>query len=132
MPEKLELLSDIVVSNAVLMTTDDGSFTFVSTNVDAVFGYREDDVRAMAGISELLGGDFLELVGPAATGDIRNIEREVRAKDGTHRVLQIDVERVSVGRATIMYVCRDITARKQFDHVLRDLGRRLIEAHERE
>jgi hypothetical protein len=31
-----------------------------------------------------------------------------------------------------MSVCRDITERKQAEHVLRDLSRRVIEAHERE
>jgi PAS domain S-box-containing protein len=120
------------ISDVVFMTTDDGTFTFVSPNVDAVLGYREDDVRAMVRISQLLGCDLFELEHLVATGEIRNIERKVRAKDGTHHLLLIDVTRVSTERGTVMYVCRDITARKQAEHVLRDLGRRLIEAHERE
>jgi PAS domain S-box-containing protein len=119
------------MSDAVLMTTNDGTFTFVGPNVDAIFGYREDEVRAMNRISQLLGYDLLELDHLTATGEIQ-IEREVQAKDGTHHVLLIVVKRVSAERGTLMYVCRDITERRQAEHLLRDLGGRLIEAHERE
>jgi PAS domain S-box-containing protein len=120
------------MSDAVFLTTDDGAFTFVCPNVAAIFGYREDEVRAMERISRLLGCDLPVLDHLTATGEIRDIEREVHAKDGTRRILLIDVRRVSSRRGSIMYVCRDVTERRQAEHGLRDLSRRLVEAHERE
>jgi len=84
-----------------------------------IFGYREDEVRSMDRISRLLGRDLLESGHLASTGEIRNIEHEVAAKDGTRRVLLVHIKRVSIKRGTMMYVCRDITERKHADDVYR-------------
>ena len=128
--EELHRLTLLSMSDAVFITTDEGAFTFICPNVDVIFGYCEDEVRAMDRISQLLGRDLIELEHLASTGEIRNIEHEVEAKDGTRHVLLVHVKRVSIKRGTIMYVCRDITEHKQAEHVLRDLGGRLIDAHE--
>jgi PAS domain S-box-containing protein len=107
------------MSDAVFITTDEGAFTFVCPNVDVIFGYREDEVRAMGCISQLLGRDLLEVEPLASRGEIRNLEHEAKAKDGTDRVLLVHIKRVSIEHGTIMYVCRDITERKRSDDVHR-------------
>ena len=107
------------MSDAVFITTREGAFTFICPNVDVIFGYREDEVRAMDRISQLLGRDLVDLEQLTSTGEIRNIEHEVNAKDGTRRVLLVHIKQVSIKRGTVMYVCRDITERKQAEHVQR-------------
>ena len=117
--EELHRLTLLSMSDAVFVTTDEGAFTFICPNVDVIFGYCEDDVRAMGRMSQLFGRDLLAFTDLASTGEVRNIEHEVVAKDGTHRVLLVHIKRVSIKRGTTMYVCRDITERKQADDVQR-------------
>src|SRR5262245_32274939 len=128
--EELHRLALLSMSDAVFITTDDGAFTFICPNCDVIFGYREDEVRAMGRISRLLGRELLELEQLASTGEVRNIEHEIEAKDGTRRVVLVHVKRVAIKHGTLMYVCRDVTARHRAEHELRDLGRRLIDADE--
>jgi len=117
--EELHRLTLLSMSDAVFVTTDEGAFTFICPNVDVIFGYCEDEVRAMGRISQLFGRDLLAFTDLASTGEVRNIEHEVVAKDGTHRVLLVHIKRVSIKRGTTMYVCRDITERKQADDLQR-------------
>jgi PAS domain S-box-containing protein len=130
--EELHRLALRCVSDVVIVTTDDGLITFVGPNVDVVCDCREDDVRGLRHISQLLGGDLLEANHLPRTGETRTIEHEVTARDGTRHVWRIDVRRIAIRCGTIMYVCRDITERMRAEGVVRDLGARLIEARERE
>ena len=47
------------ISDAVFLADDDGAFTYVCPNVDVIFGYVPDEVRAMSKISRLLGDNLL-------------------------------------------------------------------------
>ena len=48
------------ISDAVFVTDDDGTFTFVCPNVDVIFGYAPAEVHAMGRISRLLGPDLFD------------------------------------------------------------------------
>jgi PAS domain S-box-containing protein len=130
--EELYRTTLLSMSDAVFITTDDGTFTFVCPNVDVIFGYGEDEVRGMQRISRLLGSDLVQLEHLVAAGEVRNIEHEIATKDGAHRILLVHIKRVAIKRGTILYVCRDITERNRMAQELRDLGGRLIDAHEQE
>ena len=68
----------------MFLTDDDGVFTFVCPNVDVIFGYVPDEVRAMTRISRLLGENLFDRAELATRGEIKNIKREVtssRASD---------------------------------------------------
>jgi PAS domain S-box-containing protein len=123
--EELHRVTLLSMSDAVFITADDGTFTFVCPNVDVIFGYEEHEVHAMERISRLLGSDLIDLGDLAAAGEIRNIEHEIVTKGGTRRVLLVHVKRVSIRRGTILYVCRDITDRKKADYVHRRNEERL-------
>ena len=107
------------ISDAVFITDDHDEFTFVCPNVDVIFGYVPDEVRAMGRISRLLGEKLFDHAELAARGEIRNIECEVTTKSGTRRSLLIHLKAVSIQGGTVLYSCRDVTERKQAEEELR-------------
>src|SRR5262245_10062597 len=84
------------ISDAVFLTDDDGLLTFVCPNVDVIFGYVPDEVHAMRRIDALLGEQLFDRAQLEAKGEIRNVEREVAAKNGERRTVLIQVKRVSI------------------------------------
>ena len=117
--EEFHRITLINMSDAVFITNDEGVFTFVCPNADVIFGYGQDEVRAMGRISALLGGDLIELEQLATSGEVRNIERDIQTKGGALRSLLVHVKAVSIRGGTILYVCRDVTERKQAEQNLR-------------
>ena len=106
------------ISDAVFLTDDEGAFTYVCPNVDVIFGYVPDEVRAMSKIGRLLGEGLFDLVDLVAEGEIRNVEREVAAKSGERRTVLIHLKRVSIMGGTVLYTCRDVTELKQAEKEL--------------
>jgi PAS domain S-box-containing protein len=107
------------ISDAVFLTDDDGRFTFICPNVDAIFGYVPDEVRAMGRISGLLGERLYDHAELAARGEIRNIERDVRSKSGERRTVLIHLKAVDIHGGKVLYSCRDITELRHAEEELR-------------
>jgi len=107
------------ISDAVFITDDDDGFTFICPNVDVIFGYAPDEVRAMGRISRLLGEGLFDHAELAARGELRNIECEVASKSGARRSLLIHLKAVAIQGGTVLYSCRDVTDRKQAEEELR-------------
>ena len=123
--EELHRITLINMSDAVFITNDDGVFTFICPNVDVIFGYSNDEVRAMDRISMLLGRDLVDPGQLATAGEMRNIEHEIAAKGGARRALLVHIKQVSIRGGTILYACRDITERKESEQALRQNEERL-------
>jgi PAS domain S-box-containing protein len=70
------------ISDAVFLTDDDGTFTYICPNVDVIFGYVPDEVQAIGRLSRFLGENLFDHAELAAKGEIRNVEREVTSKRG--------------------------------------------------
>ncbi len=123
--EELHRITLINMSDAVFITNDDGDFTFVCPNADVIFGYSMDEVLAMGRIARLLGRELVDRRELAAAGEVKNLEHEIVTKDGARRVLLVHVKQVAIRRGTILYVCRDITERKQSELTIRRNDERL-------
>jgi PAS domain S-box-containing protein len=93
--------------------------------VDVIFGWQQEEVVAIARISGLLGRDLVTAATLPESGELRNIEHEVETKAGEHRALLIHVKRVSIKGGTLLYVCRDVTERKDAEQALRRNEERL-------
>src|SRR5262245_9076944 len=106
--EELHRITLLSMSDAVFITDDDGAFTFICPNVDVIFGYSHDEVRAMGRISRLLGRELVGATQLAAHGEVQNIEHEIETKAGARRCLLVHVKPVSIRGGTMLYACRDI------------------------
>jgi PAS domain S-box-containing protein len=106
------------ISDAVFMADDDGAFTYICPNVDVIFGYLPDEVRAMGRIERLLGAGLFDPAELAAKGEIRNVEREITSKSGESRVVLIQIKRVSIKGGTVLCTCRDVTDLKRAERQL--------------
>ncbi|HKZ05940.1 MAG TPA: ATP-binding protein [Methylomirabilota bacterium] len=107
------------ISDAVFLTDAEGRFTFICPNVDVIFGYVPDEVRAMGRIGRLLGEGLFDATELRTRGEIRNIEREVTSKNGTRRSVLIHLKAVDIQGGTVLYSCRDITELKHAEEELR-------------
>lgn len=120
------------ISDAVFITDNKGAFTFICPNVDVIFGYSFEEAWSLGHITRLLGRNLFSPNELAASGEIRNIEREIKSKSGAERTLLAHVKRVSIQDGTILYVCRDVTDLRESRARIEDLAGRLIIAQEEE
>ena len=109
------------ITDTVLITRDDGTFSYICPDVEHIFGYDIGEVEEFGSISAFLGTDPAEDRALAEGEEISNIEQSVVDASGDRRDLLISVKRVSIRDGRRMYMCRDITGRKEAE---RELARR--------
>jgi len=133
-----ERLHRVVLNNmteTVLVTDDDGAFTYICPNVRFIFGYTTEEIREMGTVDELLGADLVDPDELAEQGVLANLERTATDKAGDEHTLLINVKRVSIDDGTTLVSCRDVTTRKQRERALstlHDLARDLLYTETRE
>ncbi|MHB9288785.1 PAS domain S-box protein [Halobacteriales archaeon Cl-PHB] len=112
--ERSEELHRVTLNNitdTVVLTDDEGAFTYVCPNVDFIFGYDAAEVRAMGTVETLLGTD--PVPPDFADGDVvQNVELEVVDTDGATHTVLVTVRSVDVQDGTRLYSIRDVTERK--------------------
>ncbi|MFA9416464.1 bacterio-opsin activator domain-containing protein [Natrinema sp. HArc-T2] len=111
------------MTDTVLITDDDGAFTYVCPNVHFIFGYTDDEIHEMGTIDDLLGPDLFDREELKADGVLTNIECTATDRAGREHTLLVNVRKVSIQDGTILYSCRDITTRKRREEALTALHR---------
>ncbi len=101
------------ISDAVFITDDKGDFTYICPNVSVIFGRSYEEVIALSNINNLLDMHDLNRSELIASGEIRNIEREIQDKSGATHIVLVNVKLVSIKGGTMLISCRDITERKR-------------------
>ncbi|CDK39054.1 bacterio-opsin activator domain-containing protein [Halorubrum sp. AJ67] len=109
------------MTDTVLMTDEDGEYTYVCPNVHFIFGYTADEIRELGTIEDLLGEDLFDCEELDETGVLKNIETTATDKAGREHTLLVNVREVSIQDGTLLYSCRDITKRKQREQALATL-----------
>ena len=116
--EELHRLTLSAISDAVFITDARGVFTFISPNIDVIFGYTCDEVKAFGTPSKLFGNGFSNARQLKTTGEIKNIELDIMDKSGKIRSLLITMKAVDIKGGKVLYTCHDVTERKQAQEAL--------------
>ena len=113
--EELHRITIENILDPVFITDSEGKFTFICPNIPHILGYSVEEIRALGNISACVGEgrSLFDLEDLNRRGEISNIEAVIGNKNGTKRDYLVTVKRVSIKGGTILYVCRDITERKQ-------------------
>ncbi|WP_248898407.1 bacterio-opsin activator domain-containing protein [Haloplanus halobius] len=121
---KSEELHRITLNNmtdTVLITDEDGEYTYVCPNVHFIFGYTADEIHDQGTIDDLLGEDLFDRDELAEDGVLKNIETTATDKAGREHTLLVNVREVSIQDGKHLFSCRDITKRKQREEALATL-----------
>ena len=125
--DRLNELHGTVLANirdAVLLTDDEGRFTYVCPNVEYIFGYDRDDVIEFGNIERLLGERPVQPDELAEQGEIHNIETTIENQAGQRRQLLATVTAVDIGGGSQLYSIRDVTDQAESDQAYQKLSRR--------
>lgn len=109
------------MTDTVLITDEDGEYTYVCPNVHFIFGYTAEEIYEQGTIEDLLGGDLFDHAELAEDGVLKNIETTATDKAGHEHTLLVNVREVSIQDGTLLFSCRDITKRKQREEALATL-----------
>ncbi|MDL0120242.1 bacterio-opsin activator domain-containing protein [Halobacterium salinarum] len=109
------------MTDTVLVTDDDGTFTYVCPNAHYIFGYTAEEIRAFGTIDELLGCDPVGGDSLSRNGVVTNVECTATDANGDQHTLLVNVREVSIQGGTRLYSCRDVTTRKQREDALAQL-----------
>ncbi|WP_435175030.1 bacterio-opsin activator domain-containing protein [Halorussus sp. AFM4] len=111
------------MTDTVLVTDDEGRFTYVCPNVHFIFGYSAEEIREFGTIDALLGEDLFDRDRLDDRGVLTNVECTATDKDGREHTLLVNVRRVAIQGGTTLFSCRDVTKRKQRERALTQLHR---------
>ncbi len=109
------------MTDTVLITDEEGEYTYVCPNVNFIFGYTAAEIRELGSIEALLGEDLFNREELAEEGVLKNIEVTATDKAGREHTLLVNVREVSIQDGTLLYSCRDVTKRKQREEALATL-----------
>ena len=119
--EKLHRVTLNNMTDTVLITDEDGEYTYVCPNVHFIFGYTAEEIRELGTIEDLLGEDLFDREALADEGVLKNIETTATDKAGREHTLLVNVREASIEDGTLLYSCRDVTKRKQRERALATL-----------
>lgn len=105
------------ITDTVVITDDEGAFTYVCPNTHHLFGYDTDGVHELGHIEALLGSDPAR-DGVGATGLKENVELTVTDAEGGEHIVLVTVRSVDIQGGTRLYTVRDITERAEAEQAL--------------
>jgi PAS domain S-box-containing protein len=118
--EELHRITLSSISDTVLITDDEGKFTFICPNIHVIFGYTQQEVESLGNINKLILDGLFDKGELKKKGEIENIEFEAHDKNGAKHNLLINVKGVSIKEGTILYTCRDFTEHKKAEEKLKE------------
>ncbi|WP_312909854.1 bacterio-opsin activator domain-containing protein [Natronosalvus caseinilyticus] len=118
--EELHRVTLAHMTDTVLLTDEEGRFTYVCPNVHFIFGYTAAEIHELGTIDALLG-DFYDEDALADRGVLTNVECTATDRGGDEHALLVNVREVSIQDGRRLFSCRDVTTRKQRERALTSL-----------
>ncbi|MFC7232505.1 PAS domain-containing protein [Saliphagus sp. GCM10025308] len=118
--EELHRVTLAHMTDTVLLTDEEGRFTYVCPNVHFIFGYTAAEIHELGTIDALLG-EFYDEEALAERGVLTNVECTATDRDGDEHALLVNVREVSIQDGRRLFSCRDVTTRKQRERALTSL-----------
>jgi PAS domain S-box-containing protein len=110
--EESELLHRTTIANisdAVMITDDEGNFTYICPNTYTIFGFSSEELFEQRNISYVFKNRLFVIEELIKKSELLNIEVDITDKAGNQHALLVDIKRVSIKNGTILYTCKDIT-----------------------
>ena len=108
------------ISDAVIVTDDQGNMLYVCPNTTFIFGLSQDQVYNQQTIQRLMNGTVCDISELKDQHEIKGIEWSITNSYGKTRCLLIDAKSVSINGGTVLYVMHDITDRKDAEEALKE------------
>ena len=109
---RLNKRHEMVLSNireTILVTDEQGRFTYVCPNVRFILGYTTDEVEAVATVHELFGDPLYDEEQFQQDGELRNVQATITDKTGTERDVLLTVREVDIEDGLRLYSIREVT-----------------------
>ncbi len=116
--EELYRLTLNSISDAVFMTREDGTFTFVCDNFGLSFGWTADEAMETGSLHALLGNQADNCPVPEPDKPVSNHSWTIQDKYGNEKALLINAQCVDIQGASYLYACRDITEKRHSQEAL--------------
>ncbi len=107
--ESLHRITLANISDAVMITDDEGNFTYICPNTEEIFGFSSEALSEQGNISCLFKNDLFAIEDLIKKNELLNNEVDFIDKSGGQRSLLVDIKRVSIKNGTILYTCKDVT-----------------------
>ena len=118
-----EQISQVIlssISDAIFIANAKGEFTFVSPNINIIFGYTFEEVKAMGNIYQLLGNFTFNQYQLREEGKLLNLFHDIKDKHGKIHHLLINIKKVAMNGGVYLYNCRDISEWVQSEQAIRN------------
>jgi PAS domain S-box-containing protein len=113
--EALHAAVMMVMSDVVVFTDEVGRITYVSPNAHLIFGCTPNEIMKQGRIGWLLPDRLFDPDTLEQRGEVANIECQSRDAIGRARELLVTVRRIEIQGSSVLYVCRDVTERKNIE-----------------
>ncbi len=97
----------------VFITDDQGNFTYVSSNIKHVLGYKTSDVLKKENIHNLLTYPNIDMSGLQLHLPLENVKCVIRDSKGRKKDFLMNVKQVSIRKGTRLFTFHDVTDLKK-------------------
>ena len=99
------------MSDSVIVTDENGKFTFISPGTHEIFGQSIDEIWRLGNIENLIGNEYQELLGKG--GKKVFMERSIIDDKGEVHEISLTIDKVHIGEGRLLFVGHDVTEKNR-------------------
>jgi PAS domain S-box-containing protein len=102
--EELHRLTLENISDSIFITDDNGDFTYVCPNTQIIFGYSKYEIESFGNIDRILPSQGVELRDFMQSGEIKNIEMQIKDRNGHERYIIVNIKKVNIMSGALLSI----------------------------